>query len=146
MKIKYKKMHPNAVAPAYANDFAAGLDLSTSVAVTVKPLEPVLLPTGIAVEIPEGCVGLLALRSSTPKKKGLFIPNGVGIIDCDYRGELFVMVAALKDEVVIEAGNRVAQLVIVPARQLAGVHITSVEEVQSLTVTDRGHGGFGSTG
>ena len=71
MKIKFKKTHPSAVSPAYANEQAAGLDISTREEVTVQPLTPTLIPTGIAVEIPEGYVGILALRSSTPIKKGL---------------------------------------------------------------------------
>lgn len=146
MKIKFKKLHPDAVAPSYANLSAAGLDLSTSKEVTVEPLTPTLLPTGVVVEIPEGYVGVLALRSSTPLKKGLFIPNGVGIIDSDYRGEIFVQVAALKDAVTIPAFDRIAQLVIVPARHVAGMHLTGVEEVDELSDTDRGTGGFGSTG
>lgn len=139
-------MHESAVIPSYANGFAAGLDLSTSQDVVVEPLTPTLLPTGIAVEIPEGYVGVLALRSSTPKKKGLFSPHGVGIIDSDYRGEIFVQVAALKDMVTVEAGERIAQLVIMPARSVAGVTLTGVEEVQVLAETARGSGGFGSTG
>tara|TARA_R110000868_G_scaffold218576_1_gene468869 strand:- start:7736 stop:8176 length:441 start_codon:yes stop_codon:yes gene_type:complete len=146
MKIKFKKMHENAVIPAYANDYAAGLDLSTSKDVLVQAQEAILLPTGIAVEIPEGYVGILALRSSTPKKKGLFSPHGVGIIDSDYRGELFVQVAAMKEDIMIKAGERIAQLVITPARSVAGVTLTGVEEVRELTSTQRGQGGFGSTG
>jgi dUTP pyrophosphatase len=129
MKIKFKKLTPNAIEPSYANEHAAGLDLSTSVQATVKAFEATLLPTGVAVEIPQGYVGILALRSSTPVKKGLFIPNGVGIIDSDYRGELFVQVAALKEEVTIPAFDRIAQLVIMPARHVAGMHLIGVEEV-----------------
>jgi len=146
LKIKFKKTHPSAVSPVYANEQAAGLDISTREEVTVQPLTPTLIPTGIAVEIPEGYVGILALRSSTPIKKGLFIPNGVGIIDSDYRGELFMQVAALKEAVAIPAFDRIAQLVIMPARHVAGMHIIGVEEVQELSSTERGEGGFGSTG
>lgn len=146
MKIKFKKLIPEAIEPSYANLSAAGLDLSTSKEVTVEPFTATLLPTGIAVEIPEGYVGILALRSSTPLKKGLFIPNGVGVIDSDYRGELFVQVAALKDAVTIPAFDRIAQLVIMPARHVAGMHLTGVEEVEELSDTERGNGGFGSTG
>ena len=146
MKINYKKVHQNAVEPTYANEYAAGLDLSTSQEVTVKPHEAALLPTGVAVEIPEGYVGILALRSSTPKKKGLYSPHGVGIIDSDYRGELFVQVAAMKETITIKAGERIAQLVITPARSVSGVHITGVKEVANLEKTVRGSGGFGSTG
>lgn len=146
MEIKYKKLHKDAVEPVYANGFAAGLDLSVVEDVVVKVQEATLLPTGVAIEIPEGYVGILALRSSTPKKKGLFSPHGVGVIDSDYRGEYFVQVAAMKEDVVIKAGERIAQLVIVPARSVGGVALTGVIEVQELSETDRGHGGFGSTG
>lgn len=146
MKIKYKKLHRNAIAPFYANEFAAGFDLCVTEDAVVKVQEATLLSTGLAFEIPEGYVGILALRSSTPKKKGLFSPHGVGIIDSDYRGEYFVQVAAMKDEVVIKAGERVAQLVIVPVRNINGVHLTGLEEVDELPVTERGYSGFGSTG
>ena len=139
-------MHKNAVTPTFGNEFAAGLDLSTSKEALVKPMEATLLPTGIAVEIPEGYVGILALRSSTPKKKGLFSPHGVGIIDSDYRGEMFVQVAAMKEDVVIKAGERIAQLVITPARSVDGVNISAVNELLELPQTSRGAGGFGSTG
>ena len=146
MKIKFKKLQADAVAPQYANLSAAGLDLSTSKEVTIPAMTPTLLPTGIAVEIPEGYVGLLALRSSTPIKKGLFIPNGFGVIDSDYRGELFFQVCALKEDITLPAFDRIGQLVIVPARHVAGMHITGVEEVAELSDTERGAGGFGSTG
>lgn len=146
MKIKFKKLNPNAINPSYANGQAAGLDLSTSKEVTVQPFEVALLPTGVAVEIPQGYVGILALRSSTPIKKGLFSPHGVGIIDSDYRGELFVQVCALKEAVTIPAFNRIAQLVIMPARHVAGMHLIGAEEVSELSDTERSIGGFGSTG
>jgi len=148
MKLKYKKMHPAAQEPFLGSPHAGGFDLHTVSAVTVKPMQPALLPTGIAVEIPQGHIGLLALRSSAPKKKGLFSPHGMGIIDADYRGELFVQVCALSEEVVVKGGERIAQLVIVPARSIAESNtiITGTEEVEELSDTSRGAGGFGSSG
>ena len=141
-------MHSAAQEPFLGSAHAAGFDLHTVSDVTVQPMQPALLPTGIAVEIPEGHVGLLALRSSAPKKKGLFSPHGMGIIDADYRGELFVQVCALKETVLVEAGERIAQLVIVPARCIASNAniIEGTEEVTDLSDTNRGTGGFGSSG
>ena len=91
---------------------------------------------------------LLALRSSTPKKKGLFIANGMGIIDSDYKGELMLAVATIGDkEVIVEKGERIAQVILTPCRQLfSATSAMNIVEVADLEESERGAGGFGSTG
>ena len=117
MKIKYQKLRPHAVEPYYATEHAAAMDVCAAEDVIVNPMEPTLIPTGLAIELPPGYVSILALRSSSPKKKGLFSPHGVGIIDADYRDEWFVQVCALKEPVEIKRGERIAQILIQPARK-----------------------------
>lgn len=151
MKLTFKKVKEGAVAPEYKTADAAGADLSVAETTVVEPGKATILPLGIAVEIPENHFGMLSLRSSTPIKKGLFIPNGVGIIDADYRGELGLIVAPLGNEAItIEKGERIAQLVILPCRYQFSVQgaelIENYTEVAELSDTVRGEGGFGSTG
>ena len=108
---------------------------------TILPGKTVMLPTGLSMEIPEGYVGLIFARSSLGTKRGLAPANKVGVIDSDYRGEVKVALHNHSDQPqTVEPGERVAQLVIVPF--LAAEY----EEVQELSDTDRGEGGFGSTG
>ena len=135
------------LTPSYESLGAAGLDLKVSKE-TVIPQTGVrvLVPTGVKVAIPTGMVGLLVARSSL-SKRGLFLTNGIGIIDSDYRGEIFVSLAMnpamVKDgisDVILDKYERIAQLVIVP------YYKASLEIVSSLDETARGTGGFGSTG
>lgn len=144
-KIKFKKTNPKAVAPLRATCFAAGCDLTAVVeeknGVRIPPQESQMISTGIAVEIPEGYVGLLFGRSGLGCKLNLRPANCVGVIDSDYRGE--IMVCLYNDSQsyrYIENGTRIAQLVIVPCL------LAEMEEVEELEDTDRGVGGFGSTG
>ncbi len=151
MNITFKKVKEGAIAPEYKTSDAAGADLCVAETTVVEPGKATILPLGIAVEIPENHFGMLSLRSSTPIKKGLFIPNGVGIIDADYRGELGLIVAPLGQEpITIEKGERIAQLVILPCRyqfnQSGAEFIQNYTEVAELSDTVRGAGGFGSTG
>ncbi len=142
-KVVLKKLSNNAVIPSYASPSAAGADLYSCLdePVTIAPGETVLIHTAIAMEIPEGCAGLIYARSGLASKRGLAPANKVGVIDSDYRGEIMV---ALHNHgsapQTIEHGERIAQLVITP-------YITAAfEERDSLSETKRGSGGFGSTG
>lgn len=147
MNIRFKKLNKNAVTPTYGSEHAAGADLyacfpNDCVCRTyINDHETVMVGTGIAVEIPEGYVGLIYARSGMAIKRGLAPANKVGVIDADYRGEIMV---ALHNHGVsaagVEHGERIAQLVIAPV-----IH-ADFEEVDELSDTERGNGGFGSTG
>ena len=142
-KIRVKKLHPNAILPTYGSSNAAGADLYACIdaPVTVAPGEVFWVPTGIALEVPVGCAGLVYARSSMGAKRGLAPANKVGVVDSDYRGEIkVVLLNHSKHPQTIEPGERVAQFVITP------VLTPQYEEVEELTDTDRGAGGFGSTG
>lgn len=141
--IHVKKLHPNAKLPTYGSSEAAGADLYACLeeAVTIQPGEIFWVPTGIALEVPKGCAGLVYARSSMGAKRGLAPANKVGVIDSDYRGEIrVVLLNHSKQPQTLEPGERVAQFVITPV--LTPVY----EEVEELTDTSRGTGGFGSTG
>lgn len=141
--VRIKKLRENAVVPTYGSEFAAGADLYAAIeeAVTIEANETKLIPTGLAMEIPVGYAGLVYARSGLASKRGLAPANKVGVIDSDYRGE--VMVALHNHgtiEQTIEAGERIAQMVIAP--YVTANFILS----DSLDDTVRGEGGFGSTG
>ena len=141
--IRVKKLHPNAKLPAYGSLEAAGADLCACLeeSVTIQPGEVFWVPTGIALEVPKGCAGLVYARSGLGAKRGLAPANKVGVVDSDYRGEIkVVLLNHSKLPQTLEPGERVAQFVITPVLN------PSYEEVEELTVTDRGTGGFGSTG
>ena len=141
--VRVKKLHPNAVLPTYGSSEAAGADLYACLeaAVTIQPGEVYWVPTGIALEVPKGCAGLVYARSSLGAKRGLAPANKVGVVDSDYRGEVkVVLLNHSKEPQTLQPGERVAQFVITPVLQPAYV------EVDDLTDTDRGAGGFGSTG
>jgi dUTP pyrophosphatase len=129
--------------PEYATIGSAGLDLRANIEAikTLKPLERAIIPTGLFIELPIGYEAQIRPRSGTAFKKGISIPNAPGTIDSDYRGEIGVIVVNLNAEPVdIEPGERIAQMVIAKYEQIEW------EEVQTLSETDRGAGGFGSTG
>ena len=138
-----KKLKPNATIPTYGSANAAGADLYACIdaVLTINPGETTLVPTGLAMALPEGYAGLIYARSGLASKKGLAPANKVGVIDSDYRGE--VMVALHNHSNVpatIEPQERIAQLVITP-------YITAAfDVVDELDDTIRGTGGFGSTG
>ena len=143
VEVKIKKISPNAVLPTYGTENAAGADLSACLfaPITIDPGQTFVVKTGLTMEIPEGYVGLIYARSGLATKRGLAPANKVGVIDSDYRGE--IMVALYNQSELpqkIEPGERIAQLVIVP--YLRGVF----NEVDELSDTTRGAGGFGSTG
>ena len=143
MKINIKRLTETAILPDRGSAYAAGYDLFADVEtiVEIKPHETKMIGTGLAMEIPEGYFGGIFARSGLSSKEGLRPANCVGVVDADYRGE--VKVALHNDgEVVreIKAGQKIAQLVVVP---FLGVEFDEVEE---LSETVRGVGGFGSTG
>lgn len=141
--IAVKKLRENALLPTYGSPEAAGADLYACLEapVTIAPGETVFIPTGLAMEVPKGCAGLIYARSSLGTKRGLAPANKVGVIDSDYRGEVSVALhnhsAAPQ---VINPQDRIAQLLITP------VLTPPYEEAEELTDTQRGAGGFGSTG
>lgn len=141
--IRVKKLNPNAIIPTYGSVEAAGADLYACLSepVTVEPGETAWISTGISAEVPKGCAGLVYARSSLGVKRGLAPANKVGVIDSDYRGEIkVVLLNHGKETQTIQHGERVAQFVITP------VLTPAYEEVPELSGTDRGAGGFGSTG
>ena len=142
-RIAVKRLRENAVIPTYGSAEAAGADLYACLdgAITIAPGETVFVPTGIAMEVPKGCAGLVFARSSLGVKRGLAPANKVGVIDSDYRGEFFVALHNHgKQPQEIAHGERIAQLLIVP------VFTPGFVEVAELSDTQRGSGGFGSTG
>lgn len=141
--IRVKKLHPKAILPTYGSDSAVGADLYACLeeSVTIAPGEVFWVPTGIALEVPQGCAGLVYARSSLGAKRGLAPANKVGVIDPDYRGEVKVVLLNHSNQPqTIAPGERVAQFVITP------VLTPAYEEVEQLSDTARGAGGFGSTG
>ncbi len=141
--IRVKKLSPNATLPTYGSVEAAGADLYACLdaPVTIEPGETAWIPTGLALEVPKGCAGLIYARSSLGVKRGLAPANKVGVIDSDYRGEIrVVLLNHGKVAQTVEHGERIAQFVITP------VLTPAYEEVEELSDTVRGAGGFGSTG
>ena len=141
--VRYQKLDERAVAPAYGSAAAAGADLYAvmDAPLMIAPNETILVHTGLAVEIPDGFVGLVCARSGLATKRGLAPANKVGVIDADYRGEIMVALHNHSMEPqTIEQGERIAQLVLVP-------YLTAdYEQADNLSDTERGAGGFGSTG
>lgn len=142
--LKMKKMRPDAVIPRRATPGSAGLDLCACIdAPLLLPARGghAVIPTGIAVGLPEGTAGFVFARSGLGVKHGVALSNGVGVIDSDYTGEICVGLLNQFDEPYeIQPGERIAQLVVMPAV------CPPVEEAEALTRTQRGAGGFGSTG
>jgi dUTP diphosphatase len=127
--------------PAYATAGSAGLDLRAADAFTLKPGERALVPTGIAIALPQGFEAQVRPRSGLAVKHGVTVLNAPGTIDADYRGEIKVpMINHGSDDFVIARGDRIAQMVIAP------VTIAALTEVDRLEETERGSGGFGSSG
>lgn len=144
MQIKIKKVNPNAKIPTRGSDQAAGYDLYACLdaeIVTIPAHQTLKVPTGISMAIPEGYFGAIFARSGLAAKQGLRPANCVGVIDSDYRGEFMVMLHNDTDEPkTVENHDRVAQLVVMPYMPV------EFQETDSLDETQRGTGGFGSTG
>lgn len=139
--MRFKKLRPDAITPTRGTPLSAGLDLYAAVTTVVTPNRPTMVPTGVAVEIPEGYVGLLFARSSMGVK-GVSLANSVGVIDADYRGEIMLNLKYTGSDIDygIAQGDRIGQMVVVLAP------LFELEEVDELSETTRGVGGFGSTG
>lgn len=143
IKMNFKKLNEKAITPTYGTPFSAGADLYACEGeeVTINSGETKLIHTGIALEIPEGYVGLIYARSGIATKRGLAPSNKVGVIDSDYRGEIMVsLLNHSKSPQTIADGERIAQLVITPYLKV------EYTETDTLSDTVRGEGGFGSTG
>ncbi len=145
LKVRIKRLpHAEGIElPSYATDHSAGLDLRAAVDshIVLKPLERSLVPTGFIFEIPEGYEGQVRPRSGLAVKRGITVLNSPGTIDADYRGEVKVILINLgQEDVVIERGERIAQLIIAPVSRV------DLVEVEEVSATQRGEGGFGSTG
>ena len=142
-KVKVKILNKEAKIPMYQSSSAAGADLyaAESQDITIGAGQTVLVKTGIAMEIPEGYVGLIFARSGLATKIGVAPANKVGVIDSDYRGEIMVALHNHSgNDAIISAGDRIAQIALVP-------YLTAqFEEAEELSSTERGAGGFGSTG
>lgn len=144
MVLKIKKLKDGAKIPKRATNGSAGMDLYACIekSITLAPGQLTIVPTGIAIELPDnGCAAFLYARSGLGVKHGICLSNGVGVIDSDYRGEICVGLCNVSDKpYVIEPDERVAQMVIAP------VFTPDIVETDSLSDTQRGEGGFGSTG
>lgn len=143
MKVKFKKLNENATVPTYGSPYAAGADLYACIdgAEIIQPGETRLIKTGVAIELPIGYAAFIYARSGLASKRGLAPANKVGVVDCDYRGEIMVALHNHSGvEQKIDPQERIAQMVIAP-------YITAeFEEASELSDTVRGEGGFGSTG
>lgn len=141
MKVNIKKTHENAKIPVYKTSESAGCDVTSVEEVRIKPGESLLVRTGISLEIPKGYLVMLVPRSSFALKKNLDIPNSVGIGDSDFRGEYMFAIRNLgTEDAIIEKDERMGQLVFFKYEQ------AEFEEKMELENSERGVGGFGSTG
>lgn len=140
MKLKVK-LTDGAPLPKHAKEGDAGLDLTSRETVEIAPQGTVMVGTGVACEIPKGYVGLVFPRSGMASKRGVNLANNVGVVDSGYRGEIKLpLYNAGHDVAVVESGERCAQLVVMPFM------VCECVEVESLSETERGEGGFGSSG
>ena len=141
MKVNVKKLSEGARLPVYGSEYVAGADLFALEGTEIPAGETRFVHTGIAIELEKGTVGLVYARSGLACKQDLAPANKVGVIDCDYRGEVMVALHNHgKETRTVEAGERIAQLVVAP------VYHAEFEEAEALSSTVRGEGGFGSTG
>ena len=142
MKVKIVN-HSKHALPEYQTPLSAGLDIRANLdeSVTLRPLERAMIPTGLFVELPEGCEMQIRPRSGLAAKHGVTVLNSPGTIDADYRGEIKVILVNLSNTpFTIEAGERIAQMIVARYEQIEW------EAAEELSSTERGAGGFGSTG
>lgn len=140
--IPIKRLNERASIPAYAYEGDAGMDMRATESVTLQPFERAMVPTGLAIALPEGYAGFVLPRSGLAAKHGISIVNAPGLVDSNYRGELKVVMVNTDPHTAftIEEGDRIAQLVVMPVPTVAFV------ESEALSETARGEGGFGSSG
>ncbi len=142
-QVNIKKLDDKAIIPTYGSEYAAGADLYACLdeTVTIEAGETVFIKTGVAMEVPIGFAGLVYARSGLASKKGLAPANKVGVVDSDYRGEIMVALHNhSKVSAIVEPGERIAQMVITPFLTAQYIQVDELQE------TERGEGGFGSTG
>ena len=142
-KIQIKKLSNEVLTPKYETSGSSGMDIAAYIKqdITIEPGEKALIPTGFSLSIPLGYEVQIRPRSGLAAKKGITVLNTPGTIDSDYRGEIKVILINLsKDGFSVKNGERIAQMVVCPIKQVV------VEEVKELSETNRGVGGFGSTG
>ena len=142
MKVKIVN-HSKHALPEYQTPLSAGLDIRANLdeSVTLRPLERAMIPTGLFVELPEGCEMQIRPRSGLAAKHGITVLNSPGTIDADYRGEIKVILVNLSNEpFTIESGERIAQMIVARYEQIEW------QPAEELSSTERGAGGFGSTG
>ena len=142
VQIEIKALNEAAKIPSYAYSGDAGMDLRASESLTLQPFERALVPTGLAIALPEGYAGFVLPRSGLAIKHGITVVNTPGLIDSNYRGELKVILQNTDSHVpfTIHVGDRIAQLVVMPVPHM------SFTPVDVLSNTERGEGGFGSSG
>ena len=141
MILRFKKVHPDAVLPAYAHKSDAGMDVRSVADIVVPPGGRALVPTGLVMLLPPGYEAQVRPRSGLALKHGVTVLNTPGTIDSGYRGEVGVILANFGEaEFAVRKGDKVAQIVVAPVTQ------AEVVEVDEIDSTDRGVGGFGSTG
>ncbi|MBO7721888.1 MAG: dUTP diphosphatase [Kiritimatiellae bacterium] len=141
MTVRFRKIHPAAALPAYAHDGDAGMDLRSVEDIAVAPGARALVRTGLVMMLPPGYEGQVRPRSGLALRHGVTVLNSPGTVDAGYRGEVGVILANFGDaEFSVRRGDRIAQLVIAPVLR------AGIEEVEAVDDTDRGEGGFGSTG
>lgn len=141
VRIPLLRLDPDLPMPRRAHEGDAGVDLHAREAARLQPGERVLVPTGVAVAIPDGYAGLVTPRSGLALRSGIGVVNAPGVVDSGYRGELAVILVNLGDSAVeIRRGDRIAQLLVVPVDAADFVEVTTLDD------TDRGGGGFGSSG
>jgi dUTP pyrophosphatase len=142
MSLRFARLDPRATLPSRAHPGDAGLDLCALEGAMLAPGARASIPTGLAVEVPDGCAGLVLPRSGLAARHGVTVVNAPGLIDSGYRGELRVLLMNTdrEDPFTLAAGDRIAQLVVVR------IELPVPEEAPALTETTRGSGGFGSTG
>ena len=140
--VKFKKLDPDAILPDYAHDGDAGMDLYSIKEEIIEPLSWKLIPTGLACELPENTEGQVRSKSGIALKNGVFVLNSPGTVDENYRGEIGVILYNLntKEPFLIKKGQKIAQFVI------NSIEYVETVEIQELSNSDRGQGGFGSTG
>lgn len=141
--VKFKKLNPDAIIPDYAHDGDAGMDLYSIQDDIIEPLSWKLIPTGLACELPQGTEGQVRSKSGIALKNGVFVLNTPGTVDENYRGEIGVILYNLntKSPYEIKKGQKIAQYVINQVE-----YVETIEITEELSTTDRGEGGFGSSG
>jgi dUTP pyrophosphatase len=142
MNAKIVRLDPTVPLPEYKTSGSVALDLASSVDMVIEPRTVALIPTGLIIEVPNGHVGMIAIRSSTPMRKGLILANGIGVVDQDYCGpadEWMVQVYNLTDTSVhVSKGERIAQVMFIP--------VSKVQWLVQDVITKQSRGGVGSTG